>query len=85
MGPRNEGLHRHSSRDFLGALFSKMVEFVTRRWGTAPLGKKIEDLMAETSGETLRHKVTDHPDGAEMSGPGPSAARRVAGRFDPFS
>jgi hypothetical protein len=48
-----------------------MVELVSRRPGTAPIGKK-EDIMAETSREALLREVIDHHEGVEMSGTGPS-------------
>src|SRR5262245_21677816 len=46
--------------------------------------QKNEDIMAEKSREPLLQELIDHPEGAQMSGTGPSEAQSLAERFDPF-
>jgi cytochrome P450 len=40
--------------------------------------------LADKCKETVRQDLIDQPEGAAMSGTGPSPAQRLAGRFDPF-
>jgi len=62
---------------------SHRLETEVRR-GACSIGKKNEDVMAATRRATLLREVIDHPEGVEMSEPGPGDGQRFGERFDPF-